>query len=167
MRKLLQNPKKILSPHIKEGMLIIDIGSAMGYFSIPMAQMVGDNGKLICVDLQDKMIKKLEKRAKKAGLIDRIELRVCNENSLTLEDLNGKADFALAFAVVHEMPDVASFFSQVYAVLNHGGRLLIAEPKGHLEEEMFKEIFSLAEKHGFKIIEQPNIAQSRTVLLEK
>ena len=135
--------------------------------SIPMAQMVGDSGKLICIDLQEKMIKKLEKRAKKAGLLDRMELRVCNENSLTMEDLEETADFVLAFAVVHEMPDVSSFFSQVYAVLKQNGRLLIAEPKGHLKEGAFEQTLSSGEKHGFKIIGQPKIGQSRTVLLEK
>jgi hypothetical protein len=37
IRKYQHNPEQILGPHIKEGMTIMDYGSAMGYFSIPLA----------------------------------------------------------------------------------------------------------------------------------
>ena len=56
IRKLLQNPKKILSPYIEEDMKVLDIGCAMGFFSIPLARLIGSNGKVICVDMQKKMI---------------------------------------------------------------------------------------------------------------
>ncbi len=62
VRKLFQNPEKMLAPYVKEGMRVLDIGCAMGFFSLPLAQMIGLNGKVICVDVQEKMIKSLEKR---------------------------------------------------------------------------------------------------------
>ncbi len=167
IRRLLQNPEKILGPFIKEGMQVLDIGPAMGFFSLPMAKMVGANGKVIGVDIQENMIKKLEKRAHKKGLLNRMELRICDENSFGIDDLNGKVDFALAFAVVHELPDIPAFFSQVYNSLKPQRKLLITEPKGHLKDEDFNETLTIANKQGFKAISYPKIGGSRSVLLEK
>jgi 2-polyprenyl-3-methyl-5-hydroxy-6-metoxy-1,4-benzoquinol methylase len=60
IRKLFQDPDKILGPYIKEGMTVLDFGCAMGFFSLPAARMVGSNGKVICIDIQKGMIEKLE-----------------------------------------------------------------------------------------------------------
>ena len=63
LRKIFQNPDKILSAYVKEGMKVLDIGCAMGFFSLPMARMVGSGGKVICVDIQPNMLSSLKKRA--------------------------------------------------------------------------------------------------------
>jgi ubiquinone/menaquinone biosynthesis C-methylase UbiE len=129
--------------------------------------MIGANGKVICVDIQEKMIKSLKKRAKNAGLMDRIETRICNQNSLGLDDLNEEIDFALAFAVVHEVPNVTQFFDETNRTLKPTGRLLIVEPKGHVSEKDFNRTISVAQQNGFKIIDNPSIPRSRTILLKK
>jgi len=72
IRKLFQNPQKLLGPYIEKDMVVLGAGCAMGFFSLPAAQMVGENGKVICVDIQKEMIKSLKRRALKAGVIDRI-----------------------------------------------------------------------------------------------
>ena len=105
LRRLVQDPEKILKPYVKEGMTVLDIGSAMGFFTLPVARMVGEQGRVIAVDLQEKMIRSLQRRAQKAGLADRIETRICSSTSLGIDDLAGSVDVALAFAVLHEMPD--------------------------------------------------------------
>ncbi len=139
----------------------------MGFFSLPMARMVGSQGKVICVDVQEKMIKKLNKRAKKAGLSNRIETRLCQHDSFSLENLKEEIDFALAFAVVHEVADAATLFSALYETLKPGGKLLVAEPEGHVSEQDFATTISVAEQTGFKVIDSPKISRSRTVLLGK
>jgi len=167
IRKLFQNPQRILSPYIENGMKVLDVGCAMGFFSLPLAQMVGSKGKVICVDVQEKMIRSLEKRARKAGLSDRIETRICHHNSLCLDDLKGEVDFAFASAVAHEVPDASGFFSEIYETMKPAGRLLVIEPKGHVSEKHFKIIVSAAGQKGFKIIEKSRIGWSRAVLLRK
>ena len=167
IRKLFQNPQKILGHYIENGMKVLDVGCAMGFFSLPIARMVGSNGRVICVDMQDRMIRSLEKRAKKAGLSDRIETRVCQQNSPGLDDLKEEIDFALAMAVVHEVPDAAGFFSGIYETIKPAGKFLVEEPKGHVSEKDFEITVSTAEQTGFKIIERPQISRSRSVLLEK
>ena len=99
--------------------------------------MVGKDGKVICMDIQKKMINSLGKRAKKAGLSDRIETRVCSESSFGLDSFDREIDFALAFAVVHEVSDPPILFSEAYQALKSAGELLIAELKGRVSEKFF------------------------------
>ena len=167
LRKLLQNPHRILGPYVQEGMQVLDIGCAMGFFSLALARMVGMDGEVICVDVQEKMIRSLEKRARKEGLSNRIQTRICPKISLGLHDLAGDIDFALAFAIVHEVPDVSSLFSEMYETLKQNGRALIAEPKGHVSEKDFEATASIAEQCGFIRIGRPDVARSRAILFEK
>jgi filamentous hemagglutinin family protein len=167
VRKLFQNPQKMLSPYIKEGMKVLDVGCAMGFFSLPLARMVGSNGKVICVDVQEGMIKSLEGRARKAGLYDRIETRICEDESLGLSDLSEEVDFIIASAVVHEVPDISSFFSELHGTLKSTGNLFIIEPKGHVSEDEFDETVAIALENGFEIAGSPKVSRSRVVLLKK
>lgn len=167
VRRLFQNPRKVLGPYVQEGMKVLDIGCAMGFFSLPLAKMVGSDGKVICVDVQAKMIATLGKRARKAGLSDNMEVRACPGNSLGLEDLKEEIDFALASAVVHEVPDTASFFSEIYAAIKPAGRLLVVEPQGHVSKNDFETTVSAAEQAGFRVIDRPQMGRSRGVLLGK
>ena len=167
LRTLMHNPEKILGPYITQGMKVLDIGCGMGFFSLPIARMVGSKGKVICIDVQEKMIKSLKKRAKKAGLTDIIDPRICHQNSLGLDDLNEEVDFALAFAVVHEVSNVTQFFSEIYKTLKPTGMLLVVEPKGHVSKKDFDITISIAQQKGFKTINHPQIRRSHTVLLTK
>lgn len=167
VRKLLQNPYKILKPYVNDAMTVADIGCAMGFFSLPLARMVGANGKVICVDVQEKMIRKLEKRAQKAGLSGRIEIIVCNNDSIGLDGFKGKIDFALAIGVVAAVPDSARFFSEVCEAMKPAGRLLMAEGKSFVSETDFERTVSIAKHNGFTETDRPQIRRGRTVLLQK
>jgi ubiquinone/menaquinone biosynthesis C-methylase UbiE len=167
IRKWILDPERILSPYLAKGMTAVDIGCGMGYFSIPMANLVGSGGKVICVDLQEKMLASLKRRAKKAGVLDRIEIRLAAANSLRLEDRARAADFAQAFAVVHEVPDHVRLFDEISAVLKTGAKLLIAEPRGHVSEQAFAATMSIAQERGLEIAAIPEIWHSRSALLIK
>ena len=167
VRKLIQDPLRILGPYVKPGMKVVDIGSAMGFFSLTMAKLVGAGGRVVCVDMQAKMLKGLTRRAQRAGLVERIETRTCTAESLSVEDLAGRMDFALAFAVVHETPDPAHFLGEATSVLRAGGRLLIAEPKGHVSEAEFRKTVTIAENAGLRMVDSPRIPGSHAALMEK
>ena len=113
------------------------------------------------------MLGVLQKRASKAGLSERIETRVCEKNSLGLSDLEGTIDFALASAVVHEVPDASTFFSEICKALKPDALFLVDEPNGHVTEGEFEITVSSAEKSGFDVIERLKVARSRTVLFKK
>jgi ubiquinone/menaquinone biosynthesis C-methylase UbiE len=70
LRRLLQKPEKIVSPYLRNGMTVLEIGPGMGFFTLPMARIVGASGRIICVDIQEKMIAGLMRRARRAGLAD-------------------------------------------------------------------------------------------------
>ena len=69
LRRFLYSPEDILKPHVREGMNVLDVGCGMGFFSLPIARLVGETGRVVCVDLQARMIKGLLRRSKKAGLL--------------------------------------------------------------------------------------------------
>jgi SAM-dependent methyltransferase len=162
IRRWLQNPDKILSPYITEGMTVLDIGPAMGFFTIPAAQMVGKSGKVIAVDVQQKMLKPLLKRAEKAGVADRIVAKLIEPDSIGVSE---PVDLCLLFNVVHEVPDAASLFSQIKAILKPSGKALLAEPAWHVPEEEFQETLALASNAGLKVLARPEIRRSRSALL--
>lgn len=167
LRRLIQNPEKLLQPFIKQDMTVLDVGPGMGYFTIPMAGLVGPKGKVVAVDLQQKMLDSLMRRARKAGVADRIDARLCTENSLNLEPYEGKVDFALAFAMVHEVDDKAALLGQINRTLRSGGRLLISEPKLHVSEAAFEKTAIVARQAGFEVADRPRITWSRSAILTK
>ena len=167
MRRLFQNPEKILSPYIKHGMKVLEVGPGMGFFSMPMGRLVGETGRIYCVDLQEKMLKSLRRRASKNNLLDRIEIRLCSESSLKIDDLAEVIDFALAFAVVHEVPDQEQLFTEIIQALKKDGFLLISEPQGHVTKEGFESTLLIAQSKGMKLLDSPNIKNSRSAVLKK
>jgi 2-polyprenyl-3-methyl-5-hydroxy-6-metoxy-1,4-benzoquinol methylase len=167
IRAYFQNPRKILKPYIEKGMTVLDIGCAMGFFTIPMAHMVKYDGRIICLDIQDKMLTALKKRALKDDVFEQIDPRLTTNEDLGISDLKNQVDFALAFAVVHEVPELNSFFSQVHQSLKSEAKFLVAEPKGHVSENDFAQTISVAESAGFVKLGSPAIFRSRTILLQK
>ena len=164
LRRIFHKPEEIFAPYLHEGMIAIDLGCGMGYFSIGMARMVGESGKIIAVDLQQKMLDALTTRAEKAEVADRIVTVLCEENTIGSHE---EVDFALAFWMAHETPDIFDFLKQVQAILKKSGKLLLAEPKLHVTGDAFKKTLALAEKAGFKYLASPIISLSHSALFEK
>ena len=164
LRRLVHDPPGILAPFLSEGMTVLDAGCGMGHFSIGMARIVGERGKVVAVDLQQKMLDVMMQRARKAGLEKRIIPRRCTPASLGLQE---KLDFALAFWMVHEVPDAGRFFGEIHRHLNPGGHLLYSEPSFHVGAKTFRDICRMAMGQGFSEIGRPGIRFSRATLLGK
>lgn len=165
LRRLWHDPRAILGPHVSEGMTVLEPGPGMGFFTLELARRVGPRGHVVAVDLQPRMLAALRRRAEKAGLAARIETRTAAGSNLGVSDLAGKVGFVLAFALVHELPDVDAFFAQVANVLVPDGRLLLAEPRGHVSEAEFGRTLDVAHAAGLEVMGSPDIRRSRTVLL--
>jgi ubiquinone/menaquinone biosynthesis C-methylase UbiE len=163
IRKLLQNPQKILKPYLETGMTVLDIGCGPGVFSIEMAKMVGASGRVIAADLQEGMLEILEGKVKGTYLEKIIELHKCEAERI---GVSGNVDFILAFYMVHEVPDRADFFKEVYATLKPGGKALIVEPKIHVFKKEFEAMVKSLLDLGFGIVDRPKIFFSRSVLLK-
>ncbi len=167
LRRLRQDPHAILSPFVREGMLVLEPGPGMGFFTLELARLVGAGGRVIAVDLQERMLDSLRRRARRAGLLDRIDIRKVDESTLAAGDLAGRVDFVLAFAMVHEVPDPAACLAEVAAALRPGGRVLLAEPRGHVSATAFDETLRAAAARGLRATDRPRIAGSHAALLLK
>lgn len=163
LRRLLHNPEKIVGSYVTPGMTVLDVGCGMGMFSIDMAQMVGDRGRVIAVDLQQQMLDVLRRRAERAGVADRITTHMCESDRLGIEI---QADFALAFMMVHEVLDQHRLLAEVYGCLKPGGKFLVAEPKFHVPGPAFQQTVTTAEEVGFRAVEEPHVRWCRAVILQ-
>ena len=167
IRKFWQDPALILQPYIRAGVTVLEPGAGMGFFTLEIAKLVGSSGRVVAVDVQPRMIEGLKRRARKGGLLDRIDARVVNPASMQLTDLDAIADFVFAFAVVHELPSAASFFSEAARAMKSGAHLLLAEPVGHVSEAEFAEQIKAAADSGLRVFDRPSIGRCITALLRK
>ena len=161
-RKLIHNPEAILKPYVHPGDRVIDVGAGMGYFSIPLAKIVGPAGRVTAIDLQPQMLSALAKRAGRKGVLERITTHLSTPASL---DHQTKVDFILAFWMVHEVPDQRGFLSELYQVLKPEGHFLVVEPKIHVSEKTFLQTLKTARETGFNLKENPKIRLSHSALL--
>ena len=161
LRKLFHNPIQILSPYVHQGNTAIDIGPGMGYFSLPMAELVGSGGRVIAIDIQQKMLSALTARAKKKGVSDRIQTHLAGPDSLGYHE---KADFILAFWMVHEVPDQERFLSEINDLMKPQGLFLLVEPVIHVSKKSFQLTIGAAQKTGFVIKKYPEIRMSQSAL---
>jgi ubiquinone/menaquinone biosynthesis C-methylase UbiE len=166
LRKLGENPDKILRPLVEPGMTAVDVGSAMGFFSLPLARKVGPTGRVVCLDVQQRMLTSLTRRARRKKLDGIIETRCCTQEDLGIDDLTGEVDVALAIHVVHESAYPRRFLTQIRDALCPGGRLLVIEPKGHVSDEEFETTRSTGLDLGFRELESSWLPAGRSMLLE-
>lgn len=149
LRKLFENPEAWLGPLVRPGMTVLEPGCGMGFFTLPIARMVGPAGKVVCVDLQQQMLDGLARRARRAGLLERLVLHRCGPGTLDIERWRGQVDLAVAIHMVHEVPNPAALIGELYTALQRGGMLLMREPRGHVSRDRFESFIAMADAIGF------------------
>lgn len=167
LRRFPHNPPRILGQYVHEGMTVLEPGPGMGFFTLDLARLVGRSGRVIAVDVQPKMIAALKRRLAKAGLLERVDVRLVSPDSMGVNDLDGRVDFTLAFAVVHEMPAAGPFFAEAARASKPGACLLLAEPAGHVKDAEFEAELQTAAQAGFILSDSPSIRRSHAALLKK
>lgn len=164
LRRMAHPPEKILGDFVKPGMTVVDTGCGTGFFTLAMARMVGESGKVIAVDLQAEALVHVEKKAEMAGLNRTIETWKCEADDI------GKlpqVDFALSFYMAHEVPDIDSFFSRMAQCVKPGGALLLVEPYFHVSRKNFDREVHSAFGAGFEAGTAPPVRLSHVALMKK
>lgn len=164
LRRWLQDPQKILSPYVRGGITALDMGCGPGFFSLEMARLVGENGRVIAGDLQQGMLDKVQEKIRGTELEQRISLLKCEEDRIGLDE---PVDFVLAFYVVHEIPDQDRFYRELASQLREGGRVLVVEPSFHVLKKKFAASLERAREAGLAPGPGPRIFLCRTALLTK
>jgi ubiquinone/menaquinone biosynthesis C-methylase UbiE len=148
-------------------MTVLEPGPGMGYFTLELARRVGESGRVIALDVQEGMLRALRRRARRAGLGQVIDARLCPHDSLGIKEMDASVDFILAFAMVHELPAADVFFRESMAALKPGGVLLLAEPSGHVSAATFEAERAAAAQAGFLTLDDTRIRRCHSALLGK
>lgn len=165
LRRLLHDPARVVAPLVREGMIVLEPGPGMGFFTLELARRVGPTGRVVAADVQERMLAGLRRRAARAGLADRIDARLAREDALGVDDLAGRVDLVFAFYVVHELPDPGRFFAELRRLLAPRGTIVMAEPTGHVKIEQFQAQLDAAAAAGLSALPGPAIRASRTALM--
>jgi len=168
LRRLVLDPARVLAPYVRAGMVVLEPGPGMGFFTLEIARRVGPSGRVVALDVEPRMIDALRRRARRAGLLERIDARVVEPRRLGLDGLDGAVDFTFAFAVVHETPSAQGFFGEVARVMKDESAFFLAEPEGHVGPAKFARAIAAAVQNGLTEVDDPMTVEGyATALLRK
>jgi SAM-dependent methyltransferase len=165
LRRLFENPAKVVLPLLKPRDRVLELGPALGFFTLPVAEALGPEGKLVCVDVQEAMLRRLRDRLEKRGLAGKTELRQCTQDDLGIADLQGACDLVLALHVVHETPSPAGTIKALAQSLKPGGLLLLVEPPGHCSPAVFQAEVDAALAAGLERVPHPRAEGRKNLAL--
>jgi cyclopropane fatty-acyl-phospholipid synthase-like methyltransferase len=165
LRALLEPPRTLVGALVAPGMTVLDPGCGFGHLSLPMARMVGPSGRILSVDVEPRAVSRLVARARKAGLAERIEARVCGPRDLCLGDYRGRVDLATVIHTLHEIEDLQGFVRQVGELLKPEGRMLVVEPKSHVSPRQLELRLERFRRAGFGALAPPPLGGRRLVAL--
>lgn len=110
--------------NIKEGDVVLDLGSGAGFDCFLAAKKVGKHGRVIGVDMTEQMVKKARINAEKLGLKN-VEFILTEIEKMPLMD--DSVDVAITNCVINLTPDKAETFKEIYRVLKKGGRIYLSD----------------------------------------
>jgi ubiquinone/menaquinone biosynthesis C-methylase UbiE len=134
----------IASLNIQKGMTVADVGAGTGYFSIPIADWLGDSGVVHAVDMQPEMLELLKKKLGQEEVLRRIVLHQGTAERVPLPDRG--ADLVLLANIWHELDSPEAVLEETRRLLKPGGRVAIldwradfASPPGPPQEHRIPE----------------------------
>lgn len=116
------NPVALAS--LKEGDIVLDLGSGAGFDAFLSAQRVGKTGRVIGVDMTPEMVSKAKENARK-GEYSNVEFRLGEIEKLPVE--GNSIDVIISNCVINLSPDKEAVFKEGHRVLKSGGRLMVSD----------------------------------------
>ena len=110
---------------ISAGQTVLDLGCGTGTFTVELAQMVGEDGVVHAVDLQQSLLSETRSRLDDVGMAARVQLHHAGAYNLPLADES--CDLAILIATLSQIPDRRAALFELRRVLKPGARLVISE----------------------------------------
>ena len=145
--------------NVQPGQIVCDMGCGNGFYTLKLAQLVGEKGQVLAVDIQPEMLSMLKEAAKAAG-VENIKPILGTVVDPKLPD--GKVDMILCVDVYHEFSNPVQMLKEMREALAPGGRLVLVEfraedpnvPIKALHKMSKKQILKELEPNGFKLVEE-------------
>ena len=144
---------------VKEGMTVCDLGAGNGYYTLPLARMAGEKGRVLAVDIQPEMLEMLKKRADKES-IKNIELILGTTVDPKLPE--GKVDLVLLVDTYHEFSNPVEMLAAIRKSLSPRGRLALVEFRAEDPNVPIKPLHKMSKAqmkkelgaNGFRVVEE-------------
>jgi ubiquinone/menaquinone biosynthesis C-methylase UbiE len=105
-------------------MNVLEVGPGNGTFTLAAARRLGPEGKIVAIDIEPKMIDRVQKRSKEEGVTN-VEAQVADVFDLPFEDES--FDLIYMIAVIGEIPNPELAMRSFHRVLKPTGRLVFSE----------------------------------------
>jgi len=165
LRRLFENPNDMILPLLKPGDRVMELGPGLGFFTCPLAKALGNDGEIVCVDVQVSMLDRLAKRLERRGLRERVQMRQCRYDDLGLGGDTNAFDLVLALHVVHETPHTSETIQALAGCLKPGGKMLLVEPPGHCPTDLWLREIATAKASGLRRIAHPRLEGKKQLAL--
>lgn len=165
LRRRFQPPDETAMRHgLEAGMRVLEVGPGSGTYTMAAARRVGPQGKLVTVDIEPKMIERVERKAQTEGVTN-IEARVADVYDLPFEDAT--FDVVYMIAVIGEIPDPGRAMREFHRVLTQVGTLVFSELLLDPDYPLTGTLIRLASSAGFRLRDRIGNAFYYTLILEK
>ena len=156
------HPERIMAKlDIRPGMIVADFGAGAGYFAIPAARRVGENGKVYAIDIQKQAIDNIKSKANLEHLLNVETVWADLEVPGSTKIGSQKCDVVLLFKVLCQQQAHENTLREALRILRPGGLLMLVEwaearfgfcPPERIVQK--KQAISLIERLGAKLVEE-------------